>query len=88
MFISGWDRKFLPQSDTIAGSCQCPSRADPPEPACCPKVGSDLNASLLGPVAGNQACQRDYEIKLGEDHKAVVDCCCHTHAVYKGNSIP
>lgn len=36
-----------------------------------------LNASLLGPVAGDQACWRDYEIKLGEEEgrEAVVAGC-------------
>lgn len=35
------------------------------------------NASLLGPVEGDQACWRDYEIKLGEEEsrEAVVDRC-------------
>ena len=36
-----------------------------------------LNASLLGPVEGDQACWRDYEIKFGEEEgcEAVVDWC-------------
>lgn len=35
------------------------------------------NVSLLGPVEGDQACWRDYEIKLGEEEsrEAVVDRC-------------
>ena len=35
------------------------------------------NASLLGPVEGDQACWRDYEIKLGKEESrgAVVDPC-------------
>lgn len=42
-----------------------------------PRQGVTLNASLLGPAQDDQACWRDYEIRLGEEEgrKAAVDRC-------------